>query len=165
MALIKHGANITGKRTKLYMRWITMRNKCTNPKHHAFKWYGAKGIKVCERWNDFAKFLEDVGEPPGPEYSLDRYPNFLGDYEPGNVRWATPEQQANNKPNNVGRAGVRLITIPDGRIMSIKMAERELGFKVNTIKNRMNRGWPKEHWFDPPGTSRPKWKFGQSIAA
>lgn len=160
MAPIKHGANIVGKRTKLYGRWLTMRNKCTNPNHQAYKWYGAKGIKVCERWNDFAKFKEDIGEPPGAGYSLDRFPNHRGNYEPGNVRWATAEQQNNNKPNNVGRAGIRLITIPDGRVMSIKMAERVLGFKVNTLKTRLNRGWPEDHLFDKPGTSRPKWKYG-----
>lgn len=161
MAPIKHGANIVGKRTKLYGIWLTMRNKCTNPNHSGYKWYGAKGIKVCARWNDFAKFKADVGDPPGPGYSLDRYPNHSGDYKPSNVRWATWEQQNNNKPDGVGRAGVRLIKVPDGRLMSIKMAERLLGFRVNTIKNRINRRWPAEHWFDPPGTSRPKWKFPQ----
>ena len=73
-----------------------MRNKCTNPNHTAYKWYGARGIGVCKRWDDFAAFLEDVGEPPGPGYSLDRIEND-GNYEPGNVRWATRSQQMRNR--------------------------------------------------------------------
>jgi hypothetical protein len=158
MAAVKHGANKVGKRTPLYGRWLTMRNKCSNPNNSAYRWYGAKGIKVCERWNDFAAFQEDVGEPPGPGYSLDRWPNGQGDYEPGNVRWATWEEQNNNKPDGIGSRGVRLVTLPDGRRMSIRKTECEMGFKVNTLKNRLNQGWPQEHLFDPPGTSRPEWR-------
>ena len=148
---IKHGANITGKRTKLYGRWLTMRNKCTNPKHHAYKWYGARGIKVCERWNDFSIFLADVGEIPGPGMTLDRIDND-GNYEPSNVRWATREVQSNNKPDGVGNRGVRLVTLPDGRRMSMNMAARAMGLNETTLKTRVQRGVPPQHLFDPPGT-------------
>ena len=131
-----------------------MRNKCTNPNHTAYKWYGARGIGVCKRWDDFAAFLEDVGEPPGPGYSLDRIEND-GNYEPGNVRWATAETQANNKPEGVGGRGVRLVEIPDGRRMSVARAARETGISIYALKARIFRKWPKERLFETVGTTPP----------
>jgi hypothetical protein len=102
-----------------------MLTRCENEKSDAFKNYGARGIKVCERWHDFACFLADMG--PRPEgTTLDRWPNNDGDYEPGNCRWATWTQQQRNRSNNrvfvVGgveaclaahceRAGVRHTTV------------------------------------------------------
>lgn len=143
MAPVKHGAHVNGVPSKLYRKWLGMRNRCANPNHGSYKWYGGRGIKVCERWKDFAKFRDDMGDPPGSEYSLDRYPNPNGDYEPGNVRWATDEQQGNNK------RGVRLISLPDGRTMSIAMAAREMNMSRLAIHQRINRGWPAERWLDP----------------
>ena len=74
-----------------------MLQRCNNPNNPAYHNYGGRGIKVCERWYDFNNFLADVGERPHPDRSLDRYPNNDGHYEPGNVRWATAEQQRNNQ--------------------------------------------------------------------
>lgn len=81
----------------LYMTWRHMIERCTDPASKDFKYYGGRGIRVCERWMSFAEFIADVGDRPGPEFSLDRYPNNDGHYEPGNVRWATMAQQSQNK--------------------------------------------------------------------
>jgi hypothetical protein len=79
-----------------------MLQRCENPKRPGFKHYGAKGVSVCDRWHTFTNFLSDVGLRPGPEFSLDRYPNSSGNYEPGNVRWATRHQQMTNlRPESV----------------------------------------------------------------
>jgi hypothetical protein len=80
----------------LYPIWKTMRQRCLNPANADYRWYGARGITVCERWNDFTNFLADVGERPSPELTLDRI-DVNGNYEPGNIRWATWEQQRQNK--------------------------------------------------------------------
>jgi hypothetical protein len=81
-----------------------MKNRCRNPKRKCFDRYGGRGIKVFPAWeNDFEAFFAHVGPKPGPEYSLDRINND-GNYEPGNVRWATNEQQQKNRTTTAGRS-------------------------------------------------------------
>lgn len=81
--------------TSLYRRWNQMRQRCENSANPAFKNYGARGIKVCERWMIFENFAADVGQPPSG-MTLDRVDNSRG-YGPDNFRWATPKEQANNR--------------------------------------------------------------------
>lgn len=97
MARLRHGHSKVGKRHPLYGRWAAMIQRCTNPNHRQFGRYGGRGITVCDEWRtSFVAFLNDVGSPPGPRYSLDRIDNDKG-YEPGNVRWATQSQQCLNR--------------------------------------------------------------------
>lgn len=75
--------------------WSGARNRCNNPNNKDYAHYGARGIKMCERWNSFDNFLSDMGEKP-KGLSLDRI-NNEGNYEPGNCRWATYSQQNSNQ--------------------------------------------------------------------
>ena len=84
----RHG--LSGSRT--YRSWNQMRQRCTNPKHHAWHRYGGKGVRVCPEWNSFAGFLKDMGERPEGT-SLGRIGD-VGNYEPGNCQWQTDKEQA-----------------------------------------------------------------------
>jgi hypothetical protein len=84
-----------------YKSWVAMKQRCLNPKDASWKNYGGRGIKVYGLWMLFKNFIVDVGLRPSPEYSLDRYPNNDGNYEPGNVRWATRQQQIDNQRKHV----------------------------------------------------------------
>ena len=82
-----------------YKRWLSMKARVNSKRPEVFKYYGERGIVICERWkNSFESFLADMGECP-KGLTLDRYPNLNGNYEPGNCRWATwSEQSANKNP-------------------------------------------------------------------
>ena len=116
-----------------YGVWLSMRNRCALESVKCFDRYGGRGITVCERWHDFANFLNDMGPRPGPEYSVDRVDNDAG-YGPENCKWATRYEQGRNKRNN------RLITL-DGITKTLSDWCRDLSLSRKTITSRLSRGW------------------------
>jgi lambda repressor-like predicted transcriptional regulator len=109
--------------------------------------YAMRGITVCERWaNSFESFLADVGPCPSPKHSIDRVDNEKG-YEPGNVRWATSEQQNNNKRSN------RKITV-NGVTKTLAQWCREAGISSLTFYARLHKGWRIQDAASFPPTRR-----------
>lgn len=93
----KHGHAKQGgekRHSPTYNTWAGMHSRCSNPNTTGYEYYGGAGISVCARWKSFEAFLRDMGEKPTGT-SIDRT-NGSGNYEPGNCRWATKVEQANN---------------------------------------------------------------------
>ncbi len=93
---ITHGCSSTPE----YTTWSAMRGRCNNPNSPNAPDYRERGITICERWDDFSNFLEDMGKRPSPQHSVERRDND-GNYCPENCYWGTPIQQGNNKRNNI----------------------------------------------------------------
>lgn len=97
-------------RSRTYRSWYSMKTRCANPANNNYVNYGARGITVCDEWQDFPAFLADMGVRPSG-MSLDRI-DVNGNYEPHNCRWATAYQQAQNKRPRAHK--VRVIRADDG---------------------------------------------------
>ena len=131
--MVKVSIHPKNKRPPLYVCWVNMRVRCTKQNHPAYKWYGARGITVCERWQSFELFSADML----PSYSeglwLDRLDNDKG-YSPENCCWVTSKQNNRNRRSN------RLIDTPDG-MMSLAEAAEKYGIQRDVIKYRIDRGY------------------------
>lgn len=113
-----------------------MKTRCHNKRFKDFHLYGGKGITICEQWvHSFVAFFSDVGPKPTPKHSLDRFPNPQGNYEPGNVRWATPKEQARNWGTRN-----RLICF-DGRTQPLSAWAEEIGIRREVLRDRLDSGW------------------------
>lgn len=121
--------------TALYHCWEAMNQRCYNSNNPGFPGYGGRGIKVCDRWrNSFVSFADDVGPRPTPKHSIDRWPSNDGNYEPGNVRWATNREQLLNRRNNIR------LTCDETTLLLTEWVERT-GIPWCTIYARIQRGW------------------------
>lgn len=116
--------------TPTYRAWRGMFDRCENPNDHGYKRYGARGIRVCNRWRSFECFWKDMGTRP-QGLTLGRIDNN-GPYCPENCQWETPLQQANNKRNN------NLVSF-SGITLSVSQWSRRLGIRRITIERRKAR--------------------------
>jgi hypothetical protein len=125
MSLRVHGLS----KHPLYGTWTGMIDRCEKPRNHAFHRYGGRGIQVCERWHDVRLFIEDIERLLGPRpqgKTLDRIDND-GGYEPGNVRWATPLEQAQPRSS---RARAKVVQTADYVGQLIEAGELARGQKL-----------------------------------
>ena len=126
----------------LYSTWRAMRERCRSPKHVAYHRYGGRGISVCERWNDFAAFLDDMLPSWREGLTLDRI-NTDGDYAPENCRWATPQEQSRNTASN------HYITLCGETMLRCEWPAR-LGITQGAFDARMSKGWSEERIISTP---------------
>lgn len=132
----KHGLS----KTPEYRIWAGICQRCNNSKRNEFNRYGGSGITLCAEWREsFSAFYQALGPRPSPRHSVDRIDNSKG-YEPRNVRWATPEQQAQNS------SIARPVTYR-GRTMTVSEWARETGIGFTTLIARLNRGIPLDDVF------------------
>lgn len=122
-----------------YNNWIAMMHRCNLPSNVSYPYYGGRGVIVDKRWHDFSAFLADMGVRPSKEYQLDRIDNS-GNYEPGNVRWATAAEQVNNTRAN------RNITYLD-KTQTLMQWAKELQLPYRKLRYLFDKGWPPEKCF------------------
>lgn len=135
----RHTAGNDNRKSPTYSSWSSMVSRCTRPSNPAFQHYQSRGISICNRWRSgegglsgFECFLQDIGERPGKEYTLDRWPDNHGNYEPSNVRWATKREQANNRVTN------RVFTY-EGTQFTLADLSRHTGISKEVLRSRLIR--------------------------
>lgn len=135
--MTEHGHYTGNRASKLRQAWNSMVGRCYRPANPSFNHYSRKGIVVCARWLDgengksaFECFESDMGVPPSPLHSLDRWPDNTGNYSPDNCRWATAKEQANNTSTN------RTLTC-DGRKQTLAQWTLETGLSYGQLVHRL----------------------------
>ncbi len=119
-----------------YRIWKHIRARCNNPNNAAYKWYGAKGIVVCEEWDDFGKFYEDMGPRP-KGLTIERIDNN-GPYAPWNCEWATMKKNVRNR-------SITVMIIYKGQKISLGEACELSGISYDLAHDRLSKGYhPKE---------------------
>lgn len=133
---------------RIYRIWKSMKIRCEYPNTDIYKYYGARGIKICDRWHNFAAFKEDmyksyqehVEKYGEKDTTIDRI-DVNGDYEPSNCRWATLSQQARN---------TRCLSIEyNGVTHTLHDWQDICGIDMNTLRDRYTKGLPLEDVFYP----------------
>ncbi len=149
----KHGHSPTGgKVSSEYKSWLGMHSRCRGNDPDNRRLYFDKHITVCERWNDFSAFLNDMGNKPTPRHSIDRKDGSKG-YCPDNCRWATPKEQANNNSRN------RPVTA-FGKTRNIVEWAELVGISAHCISRRLFRGWKAERAVTMPPQPKIKNRHG-----
>lgn len=151
--MVTHGMS----HTRIYKLWIGMRVRCQYVGAPNYRFYGARGIAVCERWASFANFYSDMGDPP-PGMSLDRI-DSARDYSPDNCRWATDAQQARNRSNN------RPIEL-GGITKLLQEWIEQSGIPYYTVRGRIDKlGWSVERALTTPVEYQRRWHGERAPAA
>lgn len=130
----KHGES----NTPLYRMWTSMIYRCDNPKYIAYKYYGARGIRVCDEWHDYETFKKWVNETKTDDsYTIERI-DVNGDYGPDNCKWIPMSEQANNRRSNI-------VIDYNGEEHTLMQWCKKLNLNYKNVHNRMYKlGWSFE---------------------
>lgn len=137
----KHGFAQRGILNKTWMIWTDMRKRCFNKNNNRFNHYGGRGITICERWNDFNNFIEDMGECPDG-YSIERV-DVNGNYAPENCKWIPMIEQSRNTTR------VIYITI-NGETKILADWARHFSIDYRKVQYRIKKGWDVLSAFTTP---------------
>lgn len=133
--------------TPEHRAWASIKQRCLCKTSSQYKYYGQRGIGICHEWRtSFESFLNHVGKRPTYKHSIDRINND-GHYEPGNVRWASKAEQANNRRSN------RIITL-NGESLTLSQWADKLNMPKTAIPNRLILGWSIEKTLTTPFKKR-----------
>lgn len=124
-----------------FVSWLNMKHR-VSPRHPNARYYHEKGIRLYEPWRKYEVFIRDVGLPPTPDHTIERM-DVDGNYEPGNVKWATMKEQSRNRTSN------RFITYNGETLCYEEWGER-LGGSHGLIYGRLKRGWTEEQAVSTP---------------
>lgn len=132
-ARLSHGCAKKANNSPEYRTWNEIKRRCYNKKCKQYKYYGERGITMCDKWiHSFDYFLEDMGLKPTKEHSIERIDNNKG-YDPSNCKWATKLEQANNKRNNHK-------FLIDNIILSTKEFSEVAGLNITTVYENIYKG-------------------------
>jgi hypothetical protein len=141
---VRHGMH----NSRPYHIWENMKQRCSNPKCMYYRFYGGRGIAVCERWLKFENFWEDMKSGYADHLTIDRE-DVNGNYEPGNCRWAPPYDQHSNTRSNIWIEF-------NGKKKTRQQWSREVGLRPGVILKRMRAGWSAEEALTTPVGGRSK---------
>lgn len=132
-------------RSKEYAIWCDMRRRCNEPHREDYKYYGGRGIKVCEQWaNNFSTFLNDMGRCP-EGHTLERKDNN-DDYKPSNCKWASRAEQTINRRVQKNE----IVLTFNGRTLTLNQWAKQLDIKPTTLHKRLQYGWPTDRILSRP---------------
>lgn len=135
-------------KTPEFRVWTYIKNRCYNRNDPKFRYYGARGIRMCDRWKDFTLFLADMGRRPFAGATIDRKDND-GNYEPNNCQWSSKTAQARNRRTN------NLLTF-EGKTQCVTQWAEITGLPTTTIYQRKLAGWSDAETLTIPHILKPK---------
>lgn len=156
----KHGL----RNHKLYQTWLSMKARCYSKNNTSYRYYGARGIKVCDRWvNSFENFLEDMGEKPNEQYTLDRI-NTNDDYSPNNCKWSTYSEQNINRRYKTNKVGEKYIsTLQNGKYFLVSIRRDNVRRDSKPLKNIDDAIKLRDLWLQEYDEDKNKWKEDTEI--
>lgn len=134
--------------TRVHRQWKSMRKRCRSSNSSDYRHYGGRGIKVCERWEEFSNFLSDMGPPPDDKSTIERINND-GNYEPSNCRWATQSEQVLNTRRTV-------YVEHNGQKVPLHSLLKNSPVSREGLKRRLSIGWSLEKALSVPSRTRKK---------
>jgi hypothetical protein len=147
LKITRHGEKKRSGASEEYKTWLRIKSRCERTTDKDYLRWGARGIKVCSRWQEYENFILDMGRRPPGKTSIDRINPCLG-YEPSNCRWASAKEQGETKTNNIA------CTFLGVKYTSLKDAAIAVGVNYRTVYTRVRKGWTVDRSLSTPTAAK-----------